>query len=68
VSKWNHRCCAACWRKRNPDGREPHHLTTDAGGICCVCGILDASGIFIRADPESLKCQGLGPEHEDSEP
>ena len=67
MSGWTHRICAACFEriKRRP----PVVCLEDEGlddGICCACGA-PAGGIFMRADPKSLKCEGKGPEHEDSE-
>lgn len=68
MSGWTHRCCAACFELRHP-GRQPVVMVEpeDCDGVCCVCGG-PAGGIFIRAEPKSLKCQNKGPEHEDSEP
>jgi hypothetical protein len=55
-----------CFYKLHPE-REPVSLLGDDEGVCCVCGD-KAYGIYIRAEPNSLKCQNKGPEHQDSAP
>ena len=63
---WTHRICDQCWQQKHPD-RGPIQVTGIDEGVCCFCGG-QAGGIYVRADPRTLKCEGKGPEHEDSEP
>jgi hypothetical protein len=68
VSGWTHRICEGCWHTRNP-GRDPVVYRGDDAGTCCVCGArTEEPWIYFRADPKSLKCEGKGPEHEETEP
>lgn len=64
MSQWTHHFCDKCWRERYPN-RSATRLR-DYTGPCCGCGGA-AHGIFIRADPSTLKCGGTGPEHEEEE-
>jgi len=69
MSGWTHRVCSACWAKANPD-RMPVHVLDAPESVCCGCGRIAPTGlgIYIRAEPGSLKCENHGPEHEDSAP
>ena len=57
MSKWTHSICAECWGKKNPD-RQPVKTIDGPREVCCFCGQSHASGIFIRHNPEELRCEG----------
>lgn len=52
-----HRCCDSCWNKRDPD-REPTRVTDDPEDICCSCGSMTASGIYILDHGTLDFCKG----------
>lgn len=58
-SKWTHAQCDACWVKQNP-GRIPVRVAEDKvySVVCCSCSQLAAAGIYVRADPLKLWCNG----------
>ena len=56
-SKWTHNICAHCWNKLNPD-RETSELAIGIAEICCYCGEETSDGIYIRDDPNKLRCKG----------
>lgn len=60
---WTHHLCEECWRKR-AGAREAVRVVDAPDSPCCQCGAVDASGIYVRADPAFMLCQGRGPEHE----
>jgi hypothetical protein len=60
----DHLLCERCWTLREP-GRIPHRLLRQPWLPCCACGTLTASGIRVRADASSMKCNEEGPVHED---
>jgi hypothetical protein len=55
---WNHEICPECWNKRNP-GSFPHQMIPADAGVCCFCGRVTWSGIYVREDPNSpaLMCR-----------
>lgn len=55
-SRWNHLLCDVCWDKLHPN-RAPVRLKDDSGQ-CCVCRAVTTSGIYIRADPAEMPCNG----------
>lgn len=58
-----HRCCRPCWDKRDPT-REPVAVKDSKEDVCCLCGTMTASGIFIF-DKETFKyCEGNHPASE----
>lgn len=62
---WTHRMCDRCWdAMRRAERGEPIRLWRDTLRPCCYCGEPTDSGIYVRAQPTTVKCQGLGPEHE----
>ena len=64
MSKWTHRICPECWNAQHPD--KPTSLGRGAGtDRCCYCGEDTAGGIFVRADPWMVRCQGQGGPHGD---
>lgn len=52
MSGWNHSLCDDCWYARNPD-RQAVRLVNPDMLVCCACGTLTDSGIFVRAAPAS---------------
>lgn len=56
-SRWTHAICDPCWNKREPS-RVASRVTTFPDERCCVCGEPTNSGIYFRADPAELKCEG----------
>jgi hypothetical protein len=74
MSQWIHRHCERCWFDRPtertgrpfgvlPDGayRLPHQLVDPEPGMCCGCGGLTLTGIYVRTDPAHLPCAGQHP-------
>lgn len=57
MSKWTHPVCGPCYDDLEP-GREPSRLVTPDLETCCRCGQLTRSGIYYRADPATMLCQG----------
>jgi len=57
MSPWNHSICETCWKARNPE-RTPTRLKVRSWETCCFCGNRHDSGIFVRHDPKTLRCQG----------
>jgi hypothetical protein len=57
MSRWTHSICESCWTARNPD-RQPVKLRAEQDETCCYCGQPHSSGIFVRDDPSTLKCNG----------
>ena len=57
MSRWTHPTCEPCFVKRYPD-RQPVRLRDPELETCCHCGETTQSGIYTRADPESLRCRG----------
>jgi hypothetical protein len=66
MGQWNHLLCETCWNKRNPD-RTPVRVRDPATEAqpCCGCGAVTGSGIYVRAEPSSMPCDGYGPVHEE---
>jgi hypothetical protein len=68
-SKWTHAICADCWDKKNPERpalRTPEGMEQKVGAseTCCYCLWPTRSGIYVREDPNLLKCRGIdGPVH-----
>jgi hypothetical protein len=58
-NRWTHNICETCWHAISPD-REPCALKSEYAKeeTCCWCGKTTKSGIYVRADPQSVKCQG----------
>lgn len=58
--KWQHAICDDCWRKENPQNpdRIPYRLVDEYRKLemCCFCGQMTLSGIFVRRDRKGLKC------------
>ncbi len=58
---WNHNICNNCWelrmRAEGTPWREPVTLRQPELVRCCFCGIMTASGIYVRQDPKTLGCK-----------
>jgi hypothetical protein len=64
MSKFNHLLCESCWNRQHPD-RPAVTVSSSGPDSCCSCGNKTASGIYVRAAPDSLACRGIGPVHKD---
>jgi len=65
MSQWNHAMCDPCWEKKQGP-RKPVRLTLEMKPLlCCFCGEPTQSGIFVRANPKTVKCRGKGKYHEE---
>jgi hypothetical protein len=50
--------CFSCWNAKHPD-REPVVVREEfRDETCCWCGALHGSGIYVREDPDTLRCSG----------
>lgn len=38
--------------------RTPVQVKDTEIGVCCFCGLLTVTGIFVRRDPEAVMCHG----------
>lgn len=56
---WTHAICAACW-----NAHRPAHPAVDQGTgdveLCCFCGKLTTSGLYVRHEPSQLSCAAPG--------
>jgi hypothetical protein len=69
ASRWIHALCESCWAAR--EHRTPPRITDAEAEVCCACQTSTTSGIYIRANPATLRCThgaderpndtGLGP-------
>lgn len=75
MSRWTHSVCDACYSDRAADAgwRMPPHrvalvvaqqvpATVVSQPViegCCFCGNFHVSGIYVRHDPEGLRCGGV---------
>jgi hypothetical protein len=63
---WTHLYCDKCWTAiRGAD--VPGRLRTTESLPCCRCGEPTQSGIYVREDARTLRCQGRGGAHSDEE-
>jgi hypothetical protein len=51
MAEWNHARCAACWKRDNPD-RTPVRVRNADPTVCCSCGRVTVSGIYVRNNPD----------------
>jgi len=54
----NHAICAPCWNALNPDRPARSTFILGPPEVCCWCGRDTTHGIYLRADPEFLRCGG----------
>lgn len=47
-------CCEDCWTRAWGQHREPTRLREPEDEVCCHCGRMTLSGIFVRVDPSSV--------------
>ena len=57
MSRWTHSICVECWNKQNP-ARSASRAGGGEPDVCCWCGKQHDSGIYVRSDPEELRCKG----------
>jgi hypothetical protein len=58
MSEWTHSICEDCWDKEHPE-RKAHRLSLGDEAMCCYCGTIHNSGIYVREDPDKLPCKGV---------
>lgn len=61
MSAWTHSICDPCWQKMNPERtpvRSIPAMESPTPGRCCYCGEFHNSGIYIRANPADMECNG----------
>jgi len=58
--EWTHPICTQCWYDRNGSNRKPVRIINMDSGpkLCCFCLRLTLSGIYVRHNPEWLRCKG----------
>lgn len=56
-SPWTHTICEDCWNEKNPE-RTATKMEAGASEKCCYCSEYTRSGIYIRDDPNTLRCRG----------
>lgn len=61
---WRHAICEACWHRKNPT-RRAVRLKEPDNEVCCWCFKSTRSGIYVREDPELVRCQGKVGYHEE---
>lgn len=70
MSRWRHLICDECYgTESEQDDRLPAQPIRVAvafreGDDCCFCGLRTTSGIWIRKDPEGVKCGGVHHAHQ----
>ena len=58
----NHRLCECCWfaspygRLPNGEYRQPVQVRDSAPGVCCLCGGVVITGIWVRALQVDMQC------------
>ncbi len=55
---WVHAICIPCWNKKNPNRQVTLGADVDAE-ICCICGETTKAGIYIHANPNSVKYSSI---------
>jgi hypothetical protein len=63
MSKWAHIICDDCWEARHK--KVPFRAVDQKTWPCCFCGEPTQSGIFVREDPQTVKCKGSGDYHDE---
>lgn len=56
---WTHSVCDTCWNRLK--AFEPVRARPVHPDVCCFCGIVHRSGIYIRQDPTSFRCRHAHP-------
>lgn len=58
--RWRHYICDPCWRILE-GARQPITLKQQyrVSAPCCYCGKTHESGIYYKADPETMICEGI---------
>jgi hypothetical protein len=59
---WYHSLCERCWGVRLT-GAPADRLNVRVPEICCFCGGVHRSGIYLREDPAAAPCQGKYERH-----
>jgi len=53
-----HQMCDKCWDKMRPGrGKRRASFRKETPEVCCYCGQLNVSGIYITTEPVSTHCQ-----------
>ena len=54
---WSHSICDDCYAMHFPYA-DPFRFTDPQKETCCFCGQSTQSGIYVRHDPDTLRCHG----------
>ena len=57
MSKWTHAICDKCWSDKNTT--KPLRVNEGPRELCCFCGKSTDSGIYIKRNPDKLRCKGV---------
>jgi hypothetical protein len=60
MSRWTHACCALCFVGLYPN-RDPVRVVGIEPETCCFCEAEAVDGIYVRADPATVRCGGHHP-------
>jgi len=63
MSQWTHSICDLCWFAKNACMPTRTKEGQQEKELCCFCNMEHSSGIYLRADPIEVGCQGKGPVH-----
>jgi hypothetical protein len=58
MSAWTHAICHDCWDAQHPYIPSRRSIAPGAAETCCYCGSSTRSGIYVRENPETIKCNG----------
>lgn len=62
--RWTHCLCNKCWLLAGLPTK-PERVEPRPDDICCRCRVRTRSGIYIRANPRAMSCQGEDGTHKD---
>jgi len=54
---WTHSICFDCYHKEHGLDKEPCRVRDHEPVKCCFCGRWTIEGIFVRRDPDKMKCK-----------
>jgi hypothetical protein len=58
MSAWTHAVCHDCWDAQHPYIPSRRSIASGAAETCCYCGAGTRSGIYVRENPETIRCNG----------
>ena len=59
MTEWTHSLCESCWRRLWGDERDPVRVRAAPFEVCCTCGGMHRSGIYVRGNPDDYLCKGV---------